>query len=77
MHHVDGEGRRTIGIDKLAREQIAPLHHLEQGFAVRWTEVAERRAVVLVARPGPNPADHRIADHEVGKTPGALADSKC
>ena len=76
MHHVDGKGRGAIGIDKLTRQQIAPLHHLEQGLAIGRAEVAERGAVVFVAGPCPNPADHRIADHEVGKALGALADSK-
>ena len=67
MRHVDGERRHAIGVDELAGEQVAPLHHFEQRFPVGGAEFAERAGKVLGARAGPAPADQRIADGEIGQ----------
>jgi len=67
MIDLERERRHTVGVDELGRQQIASLHHLEDGFAIGGAELGERAHQVVIARAGPGPADQRIGDDMISR----------
>src|SRR5687767_1662639 len=63
---LDGKGRDPVRIDELAGEQVSPLHHFEDGLAVRGAEFDEGSDELVARGAGPGPADEGICDDVVG-----------